>query len=33
LRQAVVPGNVMPYAGMPDPQQRATLIEYLATLK
>jgi cytochrome c len=31
--QAVVPGNVMPYAGMPDPVQRAALIAYLATLK
>jgi cytochrome c len=31
--QAVVPGNVMPYAGMSDPAERAALIAYLATLK
>lgn len=31
--QAVVPGNAMPYAGMPDSAQRAALIAYLATLK
>ena len=31
--QAVVPGNVMPYAGMSDPAQRAALIAYLATLE
>jgi cytochrome c len=31
--QAVVPGNAMPFAGMPDGQQRASLIAYLATLK
>jgi cytochrome c len=31
--QGAVPGNVMPYAGMPDAQQRAALISYLATLK
>ncbi len=31
--QGKVPGNVMPYAGMPDATQRAQLIAYLATLK
>jgi cytochrome c len=31
--QAVIPGNAMPYAGMPDSAQRAALIAYLATLK
>ena len=31
--QAAVPGNVMPYAGMPDATERAALIAYLATLK
>jgi len=31
--QAVVPGNVMPYAGMSDATQRAALISYLATVK
>ncbi|HEY6642678.1 c-type cytochrome [Povalibacter sp.] len=31
--QAVVPGNVMPYAGMSDPGQRSALIAYLSTLK
>lgn len=31
--QAVVPGNVMPYAGMTDATRRAALIAYLATLK
>ncbi len=31
--QGLIPGNVMPYAGMPDAQQRAALIAYLATLK
>ena len=31
--QAAVPGNVMPYAGLTDAQQRAALITYLATLK
>jgi len=31
--QAVVPGNVMPYAGMADATRRAALIAYLATLK
>jgi len=28
-----VPGTTMAYAGMPDPQKRANLIAYLATLK
>jgi len=31
--QAVVPGNVMPYAGMSDANQRAAVIAYLATIK
>jgi cytochrome c len=31
--QSVVPGNVMPYAGMTDASQRAALVTYLATLK
>ena len=31
--QGAVPGNAMPYAGMPDAAQRAALIAYLATLK
>jgi cytochrome c len=31
--QKVVPGNVMPYAGMKDAQDRADLIAYLETLK
>jgi cytochrome c len=31
--QAAVPGNTMPFAGMPDAQQRAALIAYLGTLK
>lgn len=31
--QGVVPGNAMPYAGMPDPKQRKALIAYLSTLK
>ena len=31
--QALVPGNVMPYAGMSDAARRAALIAYLATLK
>lgn len=31
--QKVVPGNVMPFSGMPDAKQRANLIAYLATLK
>jgi cytochrome c len=31
--QGVVPGNVMPYAGMSDAGKRAALVAYLATLK
>jgi cytochrome c len=31
--QTVVPGNNMPFAGIPDPGQRADLSAYLATLK
>ena len=31
--QKVVPGNAMPFVGVPDPKQRADLIAYLATLK
>lgn len=31
--QKVVPGNVMPFSGMPDAAQRANLVAYLATLK
>jgi len=31
--QGAVPGNVMPYAGLPDAKQRADLIAYLASLK
>jgi cytochrome c len=31
--QGIVPGNAMPYAGMPDSGQRAALIAYLGTLK
>jgi cytochrome c len=31
--QSVVPGNLMPYAGMPDEHQRAELIAFLLTLK
>ena len=31
--QKVVPGNNMPFAGIADPQQRANIIAYLATLK
>lgn len=31
--QAVVPGNRMPYAGMPDANDRAALAAYLGTLK
>lgn len=31
--QATVPGNAMPYPGLPDPAQRAALIAYLKTLK
>jgi len=28
-----IPGNRMPYGGMPDPKQRKAVIQYLATLK
>jgi cytochrome c len=31
--QKVVPGTVMPFAGIPDQQQRSDLIAYLETLK
>jgi cytochrome c len=31
--QKVVPGNVMPFAGLSDAKQRADVIAYLATLK
>ena len=31
--QAVVPGNVMPFSGLPDAAQRADLVAYLGTLK
>ncbi|MDB6169601.1 MAG: sulfite dehydrogenase (cytochrome) subunit SorB [Verrucomicrobia bacterium] len=31
--QAVVPGNLMPYPGLPDAAQRAHLIAYLKTLR
>ena len=31
--QKVVPGNVMPFAGMSDAKQRADIVAYLATLK
>lgn len=31
--QGAVPGNVMPYAGLADPKQRADLLAYLASLK
>ena len=31
--QAVVPGNHMPFSGLPDAGQRADLLAYLATLK
>jgi cytochrome c len=31
--QTVVPGNLMPFSGLPDAKQRADLIAYLATLK
>lgn len=30
--QAAIPGNLMPFAGIPDARQRADLIAYLATL-
>lgn len=31
--QASIPGNVMPYSGLADAQQRANLVAYLQTLK
>jgi cytochrome c len=31
--QKVVPGTVMPFGGMPDASQRASLVAYLQTLK
>lgn len=31
--QQVVPGNRMPFAGVPDPVQVAELVKYLATLR
>jgi len=31
--QALIPGNAMPFPGLPDARQRADLIAYLATLK
>jgi cytochrome c len=31
--QKVIPGNVMPFAGIPDRQERAEVIEYLKTLR
>jgi len=31
--QALIPGNAMPYPGMPDARQRTDLIAYLATLR
>ena len=31
--QAVVPGNLMPYSGLPDARQRADLIAYLEILR
>lgn len=31
--QGLIPGNTMPYAGLPDAKQRAALIAYLNTLK
>ena len=31
--QAALPGNAMPYPGLPDPAQRRDLIAYLKTLK
>jgi cytochrome c len=30
--QAVIPGNVMPFSGLPDAKQRADLVAYLKTL-
>ena len=31
--QTAIPGNVMPFSGLPDAKQRADLIAYLTTLK
>jgi len=31
--QKVIPGNAMPFAGIPDRRERAHVIEYLKTLK
>jgi cytochrome c len=31
--QAAIPGNVMPYSGLPDAKQRADLVAYLLSLK
>jgi cytochrome c len=31
--QDVVPGNIMPFSGVPDAAQRANLIAYLKTLR
>jgi cytochrome c len=31
--QKVVPGNVMPFSGLPEARQRADLVAYLKTLK
>ncbi len=31
--QQAVPGNTMPFAGVPDASQRAAIVNYLATLK
>jgi len=31
--QAVIPGNVMPYSGLPDAKKRDDLVVYLQTLK
>jgi cytochrome c len=31
--QKVVPGNVMPFSGIADPDERENLVEYLKTLK
>ena len=31
--QAAIPGNVMPFPGIPDAEQRADVIAYLKTLK
>lgn len=31
--QQTIPGNVMPFAGLPDTAQRTAIVNYLATLK